>query len=255
MTEAAGRSLRHAATAASAVPILAKLPGRRPSRGLAVHRNETTAAIINLIATRFPVVRELSGDASFFVRARQFAGTPSTRHGAPSRRPQAFPQFLRGLGTAACFAYLADIAELELAHHFASSATDVRAVPDVVAGLQSAAPELRVKLHPSVSLLRSRFPIVSIWQALKAGEQPSMRNCGPESALVARPALDVEIWRLQPGGFAFLIALSAGMPMARAAAQAIAAAPDFDLPANLATLIGSRVIVGLCRPGIGEGPS
>jgi hypothetical protein len=59
-----------------------------------------------------------------------------------------------------------------------------------------------------------------------------------EDALVARPHLEVEVRLLLPGGAAFLHALAAGRPLGAAAERALAECPQFDLPGNLAGLIG-----------------
>ena len=56
--------------------------------------------------------------------------------------------------------------------------------------------------------------------------------------------LEVEIWSLPPGGFAFLNALSRGASMAEAAEAAMDAAPDFDLAVNLAVLIEAGIVTG-----------
>jgi hypothetical protein len=59
----------------------------------------------------------------------------------------------------------------------------------------------------------------------------------PEDALITRPALDVIVRRLPPGGAVFLEGLIAGMPLGTAASAALAEAPAFDLAGNIAGMI------------------
>ena len=99
-------------------------------------------------------------------------------------------------------------------------------------------------MHPSVEIVRSAFPIVTIW-AMNSGERqlaPIESWCA-EAAVVARPHLQVQVRTLPPGGAAFLLALAAGQSIGEAAEAALADDRDFDLTRNLAGLIGS----GLAR--------
>src|SRR6185369_16178338 len=100
------------------------------------------------------------------------------------------------------------------------------------------------KMHPSTEIVRSSFPIVTIW-AMNSGERElaPIENWRGEDALVVRPHLDVDVRMLPPGGAAFLLALVDGRPIGEAAAAALADDADFDLACNLAGLIGS----GLAR--------
>jgi hypothetical protein len=163
---------------------------------------------------------------------------------------------------------VADIAELEMVHDRARRAADARPV-----GVRAFAPltinrlkGLRVELHPSVSLVASRFPIVTIWENNRCDREPGMiGRWRAEAALVARPFLEVEVRRLPPGGHAFIAALSEGQTMAaavEAGKAAVASARealgrsrpssramrlrryDFDIASNLMMLIDAEIVVG-----------
>src|SRR5439155_18577581 len=108
------------------------------------------------------------------------------------------------------------IGELEWARHKARHAP--HAAPAAIEPLprwsNERARALRVVLHPSVSLVASRFPIATIWEANRSGsEAPFISQWNAEAVLVARPFLRVEMRRLPPGGHALLAALSAGAPI------------------------------------------
>jgi hypothetical protein len=98
-------------------------------------------------------------------------------------------------------------------------------------------------LHPSVEIIRSPHPIVTIW-AMNSGERPPapIDDWRSEDALVARPHLDVEVRALAPGGSQFLLALAAGRTLGEAASQALADCPRFNLTDTLVGLIGCGLV-------------
>jgi hypothetical protein len=55
-------------------------------------------------------------------------------------------------------------------------------------------------LHPSMMLLRSKFPLVSAWEANQPGADAPIRCWKGEDAMVARPYHDVKVTRLPDGG-------------------------------------------------------
>ena len=148
--------------------------------------------------------------------------------------------------------YLADMAALEWAWHSAYHAADAAplSLQELASAVDRAADAVLI-LHPSLGIVRSPYPIVSIYELnAQSGAVPPTQVAGAEDAMVARPRLEVEMRRLPEGGAPFILALKAGRPIGEAAAAALREAPGFDLQANLAGLIGSGAIVAL-RPGSG----
>ena len=91
-----------------------------------------------------------------------------------------------------------------------------------------------------MSVISSRHPVYSIWYANQDMDRyVPIVPWGPESALVARPDLDVEVHKLPAGGGAFLTALANGGTFADAFAAASEADERFDPVANLSLLIRS----------------
>jgi hypothetical protein len=101
-----------------------------------------------------------------------------------------------------------------------------------------------VTLHPSVEIVRSPYPVVTIW-AMNSGEAEltPIDDWRGEDALIARPALHVELRALPAGGAAFLRALSNNETLEQAAMLALADSDQFDLAANLAGLFGAGLAV------------
>ena len=125
----------------------------RAESGLAVYRNNVMAGLINVVATRFPVVRRLVGDESFGAVVRAFVAAEPPRSPVLLDYGDAFPQFLRRLGRDACIGYVADIAALEVARGSAYHAADVDPLSaDAFAGL---APERLAELDRKSTRLNS----------------------------------------------------------------------------------------------------
>jgi hypothetical protein len=180
--------------------------------------------------------------------ARRFIVSEPPGVPIPSNYGENFPRFLRGQGNAASIEYVADIAELEMARGRAHRAADVR--PLGAQALSSLRAErlngLRVSLHPSVCRVRSRFPIVTIWENNQSDDENDMiERWSAEAALVARPFLEVEVQRLPPGGYAFLRALSEGQTVAMGVRVATIATPRFEVASNLALLMDANVVVAI----------
>jgi hypothetical protein len=225
------------------LPIRAATAARAES-GLAVYRNNVMSGLIKVVAARFPAVRRLLGEDRFLESVRRFIAAEPPRSPLLLDYGDGFPQFLRSIGDDARIGYIADIADLEVARGKAYHAADAVSLPPLAFAAIPAErlAGLRLTFHPSVSLLQSRFPIVSLWHAnQEAGDVGIPQE---QAALIARPMLEVEVWNLPPGGFAFLTALRHGATMAAATEAAMDAAPDFDLTVNLSVLIEAGIVTG-----------
>ena len=233
---------------------LARVPAAMPDvdlRARADFRHASIGAfLIRALAARYPVVRRLIGDDSFLDVARRFVAMQPPRLPIVQHFGETFPHYLRSLGDAASFEYIADIAELEAARARAYHSADATPLDVQAFSLLSAARSdaYGVILHPSVALVASRFPIVTIWRAnqtdIAGGKLDRWR---PEAALIARPFLDVDVLLLPAGGHAFISALSIGSTIAAAAAIATADDPGFDLDASLTMLAEANIVVGFDR--------
>lgn len=219
---------------------------RRALRGSATPAHSASAERIRALAARFPVVRQLAGEESFVACARRFVLAQPRREPMQVDIGATFAGFVRTLGADACFAYIADIAELEHACGRALIAPDTPSQPaDAFAGGLSEFGARRVTLHPSVALTRSRFPVVSVWEAVQRGASVPVVDCGAECALISASQGQVQVGKLPPGCFTFLTLMSQGAQIGRAAECAAAAVPGFDIAAGLALLGGSRIVTAL----------
>jgi hypothetical protein len=218
------------------------------TRRFAVHRNNMVVGLVNAISARFPAVEKLVGQDFFATMASAFVQAQPPRTPLLTTYGDEFPDFLRAFASARELPYLADVARIEAARTRAYHAADAAPLgADALSGKGAdVLIALRVKLHPSLEIVRSEHPIVTIW-AMNSGEQKlaPIGNWNGEDALVIRPHLDVEVRRQPPGGAAFLLALADGASLGAAANAAFAESEQFDLTVNLAQLLGSGVVCGV----------
>ena len=216
-----------------------------PRRRFAVHRNNMVAGLVQALAARFPAVEKIVGVEFFNGMARAFVLAHPPRSPLLARYGDAFPDFIDAFAPAGEVAYLGYVARIEAARTRAYHAVDAIpvGVDDFAAVAADALSSMRLALHPSVEIIRSPHPIVTIW-AMNSGERPlaPIDDWRSEDALVARPHLDVEVRALAPGGSQFLLALAAGRSLGEAASYALAACPRFNLTDTLAGLIGCGLV-------------
>ena len=215
-----------------------------------VYRNNVMAGLTNAIAARYPVARRLLWDDAFDRAAHLYVITAPPRSPVLLEYGDGFPQFLRNIGQAVSADYLADVADLEAARTRAYHAADATPLSrEAFAALSpDGLAEMRLRLHPSVTLIKSRFPVVSIWEANQQANDNTLATWRPECALVARPHLHVEVHRLTPGVYAFFAALAGGHSVGEAIERSSASAPDFDLAECFNALVATEIVVGLEPP-------
>jgi hypothetical protein len=192
------------------------------------------------------------GDEFFRAMARAYVADHPPRSPILLDYGAGFPDFIAAFEAAAPLPYLADVARIERAwmeaYHAAEaeplSASSLARVP------VERVSDLRLELHPTVRIVRSRYPALTIWRMNIADGEPSPVdfNAGSEDALVLRPAVEVEVHAMPCGGAEFVTALAAGGSLGEAMRSALVAAPGFDLATHLAALIGAGAFAGYRLP-------
>ncbi len=219
----------------------------RPLKRFGVYRNNILMSLTGVLQGRFPVVSRLLGDEFFCAAARAYVSLSPPVSPVLMRYGATFADFLDNFEPVDDLPYLGDVARLEWAWSQAYHAADQR--PLGVEAFQQVPPgraeNLIVAFHPSVHLVRSRFPVVTIVSAHSGDEEPEDIDAGSggEDALVVRPRLSVEIRRLPAGGAAFIADLAGGRTLGQAALAASRETAAFDFEANLAGLITSGGLV------------
>lgn len=235
-------------------------PNIPPPRGLeterfAVHRNNFATGLSRALASRFPATERIVGEEFFAATAREFV----VRH--PPASPvlleygETFADFIEAFEPAEELFYLPDVMRLENARVRAYHAADRDALaPRTLAEIPvERLAEVTFELRPSVSVVRSRWPIVTIW-SMNVGETAptSIDDWTGEDALVARSGLQVETRRLPAGGASFIEALAAGAAFGAATQTATRRTTNFDLGVVLAEMMAAGVFVAISQTGGGR---
>ena len=223
--------------------------GRPSTKRFNVYRNNVVAGLVATLKDAYPAVARIVGDEFFVAMARSYvAGAPPSSsimldYGA------GFPDFIGAFEPAESVPYLRDVARIERAwieaYHSAEAEPLVAAIFTKMA--PDDLPKLRLVLHPSLRLVRSRFPSLTIWRMNIRGGEPAQvdLDAGGDDVLVIRPDADVEVRSLPAGGAEFIQALSGGLSIIEATKSAMAADHRFDLSVNLSGLIGARAFIGV----------
>jgi len=227
--------------------------GLAPAARLQIYRYHVLTSLTEALQATFPVVCRLV-DARFFGYAadtyiRQYPPTTPClfEYGVH------FPAFLATFPPCRGLVYLADVARLEWALNVAFHAEEcvsieaeaLRNIPgDVVAGLT-------FQCHPSLTLLRSPWPIDQIWRANQADADVTAAVIDLRAGGVC---LEIFRWEdavgfrtLAPPVYAFRAALAAGYRLDMAAEAALAAEEDFDVVHALADLLADGSVRGWTR--------
>lgn len=174
--------------------------GQPAGRRFAVYRNNIAVGLTEALRAGFPVVERLLGAAFFSAMAGEFL----RRHPPQSRimmlYGDALPEFLATLPSLAAYPYVPDVARLEQALRESYHAADVEALPgDALATLPEATLlSSRLCFAPAVHLIRSNWPVHSIWRAnVQGGPKPLSEL---EDVLILRPDFDPLPHLLPAGG-------------------------------------------------------
>jgi hypothetical protein len=215
-----------------------------------VYRNNVASALIGSLAASYPVLAALLGGPAFRDLARAYVGLHRPASPILAEYGAELADFVAGFAPVRHLEFLPDIARLEWARLKAYHSAD--AAPATLAELQSRPPEdladLHLDLHPSAKVVRSAWPIVTIWQAHghdDTADRLAALDYIAEDALVCRPALEVGVRRLPPGAAAFMTALGRGQPLGEAARAGQSDDGDFDLAAAIGGLFEAGAVAGI----------
>ncbi|MGI9491561.1 MAG: HvfC/BufC N-terminal domain-containing protein [Geminicoccaceae bacterium] len=223
--------------------------GERPKRRFDVYRNSVAVGMIEALRATFPAVERLVGGDFFSAAARVYLDQDPPRSPLLFRYGKTFGNFIEKFPPAASVPYLGDVARLEWARLEAYHAADheplaidaLGSVPENEIG------ELTFELHPSLALLQSPWPVVSLWAAsTDRGSSEDVDMKQPEEVIIIRPSLDVDTRLLPVGGFNFMNALKENAALEQAAQRASEMAEGFDLATHLQGLfeVGAVVAIG-----------
>lgn len=216
----------------------------------AVYRNNVFVGLTNALARRFPVTERLVGSAFFRGMARVYAQEHKPASPLMFTYGGDFPDFIAAFTPAVSLAYLPDVARLEAAWSDAYHADD--APPLATADLAAILPEklaaTRLVPHPAARLIRSDYPIGTIWAAHQGDGVTPVRDWRPQTVLVARPQMEVRVHALPECDAGFAAALLQGESLGEAK-QAASSDPHFDFGVALAGLVSLGAFAAIIDGG------
>ena len=214
----------------------------------AVYRNNVASSLIEALEAAYPAVRRLVGEEFFRAAARPYVLQDPPDSPIMLRYGEGFADFLERFASLSDYPYLADVARIERAWLEAYHAAEAEPLdPADLAGIVAdRVADLCFTLHPSMRLVRSAFPALTIWHANVQEQTPPPidLDAGPEDVLIARPVAEVQARLLPAGGALLLQSLARGSPLAEAASRASAACPSFELTTCLAVVLESGLLTG-----------
>ncbi|MFD1558847.1 putative DNA-binding domain-containing protein [Paraburkholderia silviterrae] len=245
-----------AADAALVAHLRPAAPNAALQERLGLYRGNVRSTRRAALASAYPVLAALVGDAYFDALSRDYASAHPSRDADLNRFGAALPAFIERYETDARYACFGDVARLEWALHVAAFAAN--AEPLGAAQWQAIGAErlmsARLAVHPACAALASRYAALAIWRAHQYDDQSlddTSRNAWPEHidtpgwTLVVRPR-----WR--PAALAHthaaheaFVALQRGATLDDALECAFAIDEAFDFGSQWRTWIEAGAIVGL----------
>jgi hypothetical protein len=224
--------------------------GADPRQCFAVYRNNVIVSLVNALADTFPVTQTLVGEDFFRAMAREFVRRHPPRSPVLAHYGRQFPAFIGNFPPAVALPYLSDVAQLELAYLAAFHAADTTPLAQETLGAVVQQPEdlsnLVLKLHPSLTTLRSPYAIVSLWAAHQGhGDISTVDPHLPENAWILRRELAVRVLPMSVGDCLFVSALQNDISLAGAAESALSEDVNFDLIRCLTVLLREQAVSGI----------
>ncbi len=231
---------------------LGSFTGTASNKRFNVYRNNVAVSLTDNLAASYPVVKQLVGDEFFTGMARVFVDHNAPTSAVMLHYGDGFPEFVAAFEPAKGLPFLADVARVERGWNQTYNAADEEPISiDVLQTI--AADELEsavLRLHPSLRIVRSDWPVFSIWHLHKSTDDPTaaMQDLSPEaqSGLIVRPRLDVDVRIIPDLASAFYLALHDGQSLG-AAAEPLAEAQSDEMGAMLQMLFACGAV---CRVDI-----
>jgi Putative DNA-binding domain len=233
------------------------LQPRQVRRGLAAYQAHAGALAERALATAYPTLQQLLGEASFAALARHYWQLHPPLAGDITLWGASLPAFIADAEALADEPYLPDVAQLEWALHRVQTAADAPAPGptglELLATHEPAA--LRLQLPAGSVVLGSNWPVFSLWQAHQRtaddrfdAVREALAAGRGEQGLVTRSGWAPQVLVLSAAEARFTAALLAGQTLAQALTEALQESGDeFDFEAWLiAALQQQRLLaVGL----------
>jgi hypothetical protein len=181
---------------------------------MSIYRNNVILSLSTAIADTFPVVKRLIGDECFHAAAIAFVREQPPSQPSLLFYGEKFIDYIKTYPSCIGLDYLSDVAQLEWNYIRAFHAEESDLLDNLA--LQQIAPEsladVVFKIHPSVYLMQSQWPVDYIWQENQKRdvETIDLQSHAGCKLLLYRDQLQVQVVNLVPECFDFLTGLIDG---------------------------------------------
>lgn len=197
--------------------------GLAPEARLRIYRHSGEAIQTGALRTTYPAVLALVGEDFFEQTALAYRGLHPSRSGNLQWFGARFADYLAGLPALRALAYVPEVARLEWLRQQAALA---------------AAGDAQRTLHPSVHLLDSAQPVLSVWRfATQPGDERFALPTTGERVLLWREGDQVAMAMLDRASFACVTALARGDSLTAAYRAARELDPEFNFAACIESLV------------------
>lgn len=197
-----------------------------------IYKGSVLGTLIEALGDIYPRVKAALGEQFFDAMTLRYIKTHPSYSASLDDYGADFPLFCKGFEPLKEYAYIADLARVDLAWHRAFHSPDVKPLSAkdlerLMSSTEASERERAVVLHPSASLLNSQFPLFKLWDmnnsTLSGGEYDEVfLDSGSESVLVWRPELTVNVRALSEVESMFLAACQKAMSLEAVFEQCIA---------------------------------
>jgi hypothetical protein len=203
-----------------------------------VYRNNVVVGLMEAMRTAFPSLLAIMGQSDFDVAARNFVYFHPPKSPMMQAYGDEFAAFLAGFPPLAKAPWLADVARAERAFLDAAHAADADPL-DAAALREADAMALTFAPHPALALIRSRYPVHSLFRFRDGAPDSEVDLAQPQCLMVTRPALEATVRELSIVAHDFLARLAAGKTLGDAVADTLQTDPDFNPAEALASAFSS----------------
>lgn len=217
--------------------------GLEPAARLRIYRHSGAAIHSGALRTAYPAVLALVGEA-FFAQTAQACRTayPSVC-GNLQTFGQHFADHLAALPAIRAWPYLPDIARLEWLRQASALSGNRETTP-------TTGP---TNLHPSVRLLASRYPVLTIWRyALRPTDAGLKLPDAGERIVLWRDDDQIAMAALDPASFACIESLASCRALADAYQAGRGQDPDFDFAACIESFAERGLLAMRASPAPNE---
>lgn len=225
-------------------------PNYPASTAVGIYRNNYLGNLQDALAATYPVIEQIVGKDFFRMMARKYIDRYPSHSGNLHLYGAGLGDFVSSFEPASGLEYLADVAKLEWACHRAYFAPDSDAFD--VARLARISIEqyehLRLLIQPACQVVRSCYPVATIWQAHQPGMPDEFHidlDGGAENALVTRNEDVVQVNVLSDAEADWLTQIQAGIPLGAATAATLERHASFDLQSTLLTIVQQNIVIDM----------